>query len=67
VKTALRTTLGTAPIDWLEQLPMIELAYNSTPHTTTGFLPFELTFGQRVSLTALEQAEHDLIASPGCR
>lgn len=54
IKTALRTILGSKPVDWLEQLPMIELAYNATPHTTTGFSPFELTFGQQVSLSALE-------------
>jgi hypothetical protein len=55
VKTALRTTLGATPTDWFDQLAMIELAYNATPHTTTGFSPFELTFGQRVSLSALEK------------
>ena len=32
-------------INWVEALPVIAFAYNSTPHTSTGFTPFELTYG----------------------
>lgn len=31
---------------WHKALPFILFAYRETPHTTTGFSPFELTFGR---------------------
>ena len=36
--------------DWVEALPYIQLAYNNTPHTSTGFSPNELTFGSNMNM-----------------
>lgn len=42
--------------DWDEWLPYAMFAYNTTPHTVTGYTPFELIFGHRATLpTALAQ------------
>ena len=34
---------------WTELLPLVQLAYNNTPHTSTGFSPNELTYGQNLN------------------
>ena len=45
-KRTLTTILNSSHIDnWLDALPLVTFAYNSTPHTSTGFTPFELTYG----------------------
>jgi len=36
--------------DWVEALPYMQLAYNNTPHTSTGFSPNELTFGANMNI-----------------
>ena len=33
--------------DWPAHLPMLTFAYNATPHSTTGYQPYELMFGQK--------------------
>ena len=38
------------PDAWAELLPLYMFAYNIAVHTTTGFSPFELLFGRRVTL-----------------
>ena len=38
---------------WVATLPIIQLAYNNTPHTSTGYSPNELTFGSNLN-TALD-------------
>ena len=40
---------------------MIQLAYNSTPHTTTGFSPFELTYGQNVPTPTTLSSSSDAV------
>ena len=43
--------LGTLPeakkANWPKHIGMLVLAYNSTPHESTGFAPYELMFGRR--------------------
>jgi len=31
--------------DWIEKVPMVEFAINSSMSGSTGFAPFELTYG----------------------
>jgi len=54
VKTVKRmlTTLQNRPdgASWRSMLPWLQLAYNNTPHTTTGYSPNELTFGSNLSM-----------------
>ncbi len=38
---------------WVATLPIIQLAYTNTPHTSTGYSPNELTFGSNLN-TALD-------------
>jgi transposase InsO family protein len=33
--------------NWEEYLTLVTYAYNSTPHTTTGYSPFHLLFGRK--------------------
>lgn len=45
IKAMLRLLVIEKPeIPWVEMLPSIELAHNSTPHTTTGFSPYKLLY-----------------------
>ena len=39
---------------WIETLPIIQLAYNNMPHTSTGFSPNEMTFGTNLN-TAIDK------------
>ena len=50
----LRHYINEEQTDWDEWLPYAMFAYNTTPHTATGFTPFELVYGHRAILpTAL--------------
>jgi len=43
--------------DWDEWVPYAMFAYNTTPHTATGFTPFELVYGRQAELpTTLSKA-----------
>ena len=37
--------------NWDDLLPFMVLAYNTTVHTSTGFTPYRLVFGEECSLT----------------
>ena len=50
----LRHYINEAQTNWDEWLPYAMFAYNTTPHTATGFTPFELMYGHRATIpTAL--------------
>jgi hypothetical protein len=50
----LRHYINDDQTDWDEWLPYAMFTYNTTPHSTTGFTPFELVYGHRPDLpTAL--------------
>ncbi|KAL0130261.1 hypothetical protein PUN28_002097 [Cardiocondyla obscurior] len=50
----LRHYLNEEQTDWDEWLPYAMFTYNTTPHTSTGFTPFELVYGHQAMLpTAL--------------
>ena len=36
--------------NWPVYLPTLVYAYNATPHTTTGFQPYELMFGHKAPM-----------------
>ena len=49
-KNMMTTVLNrTETSSWIEVLPFIQLAYNNTPHSSTGFSPNEMTYGQNVA------------------
>jgi len=50
----LRHYINSDQTDWDEWLPYAMFTYNTTPHSATGFTPFELTYGHQAILpTAL--------------
>lgn len=59
VKQLLNVVLNEKSIDWTEALPIVQLVYNNTPHTVTGFSPFELTYGQDVNSLILPTTTSD--------
>ena len=42
----LKTLTKEQKSDWLAHLPALTFAYNATPHSTTGYQPYELMFGR---------------------
>src|SRR5271170_4813404 len=45
VSQVLHAAVRPDQLDWLTHLPMVEFALNSSVNTSTGFTPFELTYG----------------------
>ena len=45
VSQVLRTAVRPDQLDWPKHLPMVEFALNSSVSASTGFAPFELTYG----------------------
>jgi hypothetical protein len=45
IAQVLRTMVSPEQVDWAEQLPLVEFALNSTISSTTGYTPFEATYG----------------------
>lgn len=46
IEQLLRTYIQTNEAEWPTLLPALELAYNCTPHSTTGLSPFEVMIGE---------------------
>lgn len=38
--------------DWPEYLPVVEMAYNSTVHESTGHTPYEIVYGEKIVIPA---------------
>ena len=45
----LKTLTKEQKSDWPAHLPALTFAYNATPHSTTGYQPYELMFGRKAS------------------
>ena len=43
----LKTLTKEQKSDWPSHLPTLTFAYNATPHSTTGYQPYELMFGRK--------------------
>jgi len=50
--------------DWIEKVPMVEFAINSSVSGSTGFAPFELTYGYMPRMAQLEHGSAPKMA-PG--
>lgn len=50
LKEYLRNYADNDPYDWCTWLPYAMFVYNTTPHTSTNFTPFELLFGHIADL-----------------
>lgn len=48
----LKTRLGRAKGDWVEELPNVLWAYRTTPRTATGETPFSLVYGSEAVIPA---------------
>lgn len=46
----LRHYINEEQTDWDEWLPYAMFTYNTTPHTATGYTPFELLYGHQAAL-----------------
>ena len=46
----MRTLNSEQKLNWPVYLPSLVYAYNATPHSSTGFQPYELMFGCKVSM-----------------
>jgi len=50
----LRSMISPDQKDWVEKVPMVEFAINSSVSGSTGFTPFELTYGYMPRMAQLE-------------
>ena len=65
IGTMLKTLIdGSTKRQWDELLPFMISAYNSLPHTTTGYSPNELVFGRDLShqIVPLIPEEHEVVS-----
>lgn len=64
IKTGLRALIATDQAEhtaWAAYLPRITMTLNTTPHTSTGFSPHRIVFGQEKHQTG---DEHRLLSDP---
>ena len=50
LKESLRATVASKPLDWDLYLPLVLLSYRSSVHSSTGFTPARMLFGQELRL-----------------
>jgi len=60
----LRSMISPDQKDWVEKVPMVEFAINSSMSGSTGFAPFELTYGYMPRMAQLEHGSASKMA-PG--
>ena len=63
VTQILRSVVTSDQTDWVDHLPMVEFAINSSVSASTGYAPFELTYGYLPSIFKGWDAHH--AAPPG--
>ena len=51
IEQVIRTHIDTQPMHtWLDSIPYVELAINTTPSATTNKTPYELVYGQNIAM-----------------
>ncbi|MDP1546978.1 MAG: reverse transcriptase domain-containing protein [Anaerolineales bacterium] len=62
----IRSTCSASGLDWPNWLPVIEFAYNSAQHESTGFSPFQLVYGKN-PVADFPQRNTERMANPDAR
>jgi hypothetical protein len=66
INAILRAVVNPDQSDWAEKIPMVEFAINSSVNKSTGYTPFDLTFGYVPTLRGLLDKIPE-VAKPGVR
>lgn len=57
----LRNFTNGDPVEWDVWLPYAMSSYNSTPHTSTNYMPFELLYGYKPNIPSSLQTNRDAV------
>ena len=63
IEDMLRAYVGAKPTKWERYLPILEFAYNSSKHTSTGYSPFMLMYGFQPRAPIDVSIHHDELRS----
>ncbi len=58
IKNLLTNLASLESKEWFDALPLIKFTYNTTPHTSTGYLPFEMTYGVTANTITDQSMKH---------
>ena len=53
IKDLIKTAMEDNQTEWDDNLRIVCMAYNTAVHETTGYTPFELTFGKKANLPSI--------------